>query len=55
MFGELFDIIKHLITLERKLASIGEVERLVVGAFSEVSAATHTLIVHLEANCDLKR
>ena len=26
---------------------MGEVEGLVVGAFSEVSAATHTLIVHL--------
>ena len=33
--------------LERKLVSVGEVEGLVVGAFTEVSAATHTLIVHL--------
>ena len=33
--------------VERKLASMGEVEGLVVGAFGEVSAATHTLISHM--------
>ena len=33
--------------VERKLASMGEVEGLVVGAFGEVSAATHALISHM--------
>ena len=33
--------------MERKLASMGEVEGLVVGAFGEVSAATHALITHM--------
>ena len=33
--------------VERKLASMGEVEGLVVGAFGEVSAATHALITHM--------
>ena len=33
--------------MERKLASMGEVEGLVVGAFGEVSAATHALINHM--------
>ena len=33
--------------VERKLATMGEVEGLVVGAFGEVSAATHALIAHL--------
>ena len=33
--------------VERKLASMGEVKGLVVGAFGEVSADTHALISHL--------
>ena len=33
--------------MERKLASMGEVKDLVVGAFGEVSADTHALISHL--------
>ena len=33
--------------VERKLASMGEVEGIVVGAFGEVSSATHALINHM--------
>ena len=33
--------------VERKLATMGQVEGLVIGAFGEVSAATHALINHM--------
>ena len=33
--------------VERKLASMGEVEGIVVGAFGEISSATHALINHM--------